>query len=165
MNKKTRQKTTTTEIQEQEQKKENINPLTTSVANLFITSTLIAEDLQRRARGVREDIIIDPPKLSSPTMITTTADYNNNNSKKREEEANPTIENTEEELEQDRSDIELHSSYKSSLLMDNEDDDAIIRDLDYDDSRYIEYDDDSSSDVSLVIKRDNYGNIYEWYIV
>jgi hypothetical protein len=151
--------------QEQEQKKENINPLTTSVANLFITSTLIAEDLQRRARGIREDIIIDPPKLSSPTMITTTADYNNNNSKKREEEANPTIENTEEELEQDRSDIELHSSYKSSLLMDNEDDDAIIRDLDYDDSRYIEYDDDSSSDVSLVIKRDNYGNIYEWYIV
>lgn len=114
-------------LQRQEQKKENINLLTTFIANLFITSTLMAEDFQRRARGVREDII-NPPKLSSPTMITTTADYNNNNSKKRGGEANPTIENTkEEELEQDRSYIELHSSSKSSLQMYNENDDAIIR--------------------------------------
>jgi hypothetical protein len=108
--------------QEQEQKKENINLLTTLITNLFITSTFQVEEFQRRARGVREDIIIDPPKLSSPTMITTTADYNNNNSKKREAEANPTIENTKkEELEQDRSDIEKYSSSKPNLLMDNED--------------------------------------------
>ena len=38
--------------------------------------------------------------------------------------------------------------------MDNEDEEAIIRNMEYDDSSNIEYD-ASSSDVSLVVKRDS----------
>jgi hypothetical protein len=75
-------------LQEQEQKnKDNINLLTTFIANLFITSTFKAEEFQRRARGglgKGEDFIIIPQELSLlPYMMTTTND-NNNNSKKEE---------------------------------------------------------------------------------
>ena len=164
--------------QEQEQKKkENINLLTTFIANLFInlfiTSTFMAPDLQRRARGLGkgEDAIIIPQEPSLlPYMMTTTND-NNNNSKKRGGEPNPITENTkEQELNEDRHDIEEydieeHPSSKSNLLIDNEDDDIINNNIDYyDDSSNIDYY-DNSSDISMVIKRDKYGDIYEWYEV
>jgi hypothetical protein len=143
-----------------------INLGTDLFTNLFITSTFMAPDLQRRARGLGkgEGAIIIPQEPSLlPYMMTTTNDNNNNNSKKREE-PNPITENTKEQEEEDRHDIEEHPSSKSNLLIDNEDDDYVInKNIDYDDSSNIDYD-DYSSDVSLVIKRDKYGDIYEWYI-
>jgi hypothetical protein len=48
------------------------------------------------------------------------------------------------------------------LLIDNEDDDYVINNnIDYDDSSNIDNNYDYSSDVSLVIKRDDHGDIYE----
>jgi hypothetical protein len=158
--------------QEQEQKKkENINPLTTFGANLFNTSTFMAEDPHRTARGVGEggeDAIIIPQEPSLlPYMRTTTSDNNNNYSKKRGE-PNPITENKEEkqELEEDRHDIEEyhieeHPSSKSNLLIDNEDGYVINNNIDCDDSSNIDNNYDYSSDVSLVIKRDDHGDIYE----
>lgn len=73
-------------VPSQEQKKQNINSLT-AFANLFYTSTFMAEELQRRIRGIgkREDIIIPQEPSLSPYMMTTISDDNsNNNSKKRE---------------------------------------------------------------------------------
>jgi hypothetical protein len=74
----------------------------------------MAEDLHRRSRtgGEVEDFIItcQEPSLPPP-MITTTSDdnKNNNNIIRRGEEANPKTENTEdEELEEDKYDIEKH---------------------------------------------------------
>jgi hypothetical protein len=100
-------------------------------------------------------------------MMTTTND-NNNNSKKRGGEPNPITENTkEQELNEDRHDIEEydieeHPSSESNLLIDNEDDDYVINNnIDYDDSSNIDNNYDYSSDVSLVIKRDDHGDIYE----
>jgi hypothetical protein len=79
---------------EEEQRKENINQLITSVANLFITSTLKVEEFQRRARGLGkgEDFIIIPqePSLPPSYIMATTSDDNDNNSEKRKE-ANPTL--------------------------------------------------------------------------
>jgi hypothetical protein len=160
--------------QEQEQKKMVINPESDLITNLFITSTFIAEDLQRRARGEGEgggggeDSIIIPQEPSlSPYMMTTTSDDDNNYCKKRAGEPNPTTENTkEQELEEDRHNIEKyhieeHPSSKSNLLIDNEDDYAINNNIDYDDSSNIDNNYDYSSDVSLVIKRDDHGDIYE----
>jgi hypothetical protein len=159
--------------QQQEQKKMIINLGIDSITNLFITSTFMAPDLQRRARGLGkgEDAIIIPQEPSLlPYMMTTTSD-NNNNSKKRGVEPNPITENTkEQELNEDRHDIEEydieeHPSSKSNLLIDNEDDDIINNNIDYyDDSSNIDYY-DNSSDISMVIKRDKYGDIYEWYKV
>jgi hypothetical protein len=156
--------------QQQEQKNEKIINLGTDlITYLFITSTFMAPDLQRRARGLGkgEDAIIIPQEPSLlPYMMTTTND-NNNNSKKRGGEPNPITENTkEQELNEDRHDIEEydieeHPSSKSNLLIDNEDDDIIKNNIDYyDDSSNIDYY-DYSSDVSLVIKRDDHGDIYE----
>jgi hypothetical protein len=147
---------------EEEQRKENNNQLITSVIYLFITSTLKAEEFQRRARGLEkgEDLIIIPQEPSLlPHMMATTSDDNDNNSKKRVE-ANPPTENMkEQELEEDGSDIEDESSEANSLI-DNEDDDIINNNIDYDDSSNIDcY--DNASDISMVIKRDNYGDIYE----
>jgi hypothetical protein len=159
--------------QQQEQKMMIINLGTDSITNSFITSTFMAPDLQRRARGLGkgEDAIIIPQEPSLlPYMMTTTSD-NNNNSKKRGGEPNPITENTkEQELNEDRHDIEEydieeHPSSKSNLLIDNEDDDIIKNNIDYyDDSSNIDYY-DNSSDISMVIKRDKYGDIYEWYKV
>jgi hypothetical protein len=158
--------------QEQEQKKMVINPESDLITNLFITSTFIAEDLHRRARGEGEgggeDSIIIPQEPSLyPYMMTTTSDDDNNNCKKRAGEPNPTTENTkEQELEEDRHNIEKyhieeHPSSKSNLLIDNEDDYVINNNIDYDDSSNIDNNYDYSSDVSLVIKRDDHGDIYE----
>ena len=158
--------------QEQEQKKMIINLGTDLITNLFITSTFMVPDLQRRARGLGkgEDAIIIPQEPSLlPYMMTTTSD-NNNNSKKRGGEPNPITENTkEQELKEDSHDIEEydieeHPSSKSNLLIDNEDDYVINNNIDYDDSSNIDYY-DNSSDISMVIKRDKYGDIYEWYEV
>src|SRR5215216_509729 len=156
--------------QQQEQKKMIINPRTDSITNSFITSTFMAPDLQRRARGLGkgEDAIIIPQEPSLlPYMMTTTSD-NNNNSKKRGGEPNPITENTkEQELNENRHDIEEydieeHPSSESNLLIDNEDDDYVINNnIDYDDSSNIDNNYDYSSDVSLVIKRDDHGDIYE----
>ena len=86
---------------QEQKKKENINPLTTFGANLFNTSTFMAEDPHRTARGVGEggeDAIIIPQEPSLlPYMRTTTSD-NNNYSKKRGE-PNPITENKEEKQE------------------------------------------------------------------
>jgi hypothetical protein len=148
--------------QEQEQKKENVNLLTALITKLFITSTFQVEEFQRRIRGVREDIIIDPPKLSSPTMITTTTDYSNNNSKKREGEANPTIENTKEKLE-DTHDIEEHPSSKSDFPV-GSDDEGNRRDN-------VFYFNDGKLIIMLdtggywVIKKDRFGNDIDAYKV
>jgi hypothetical protein len=158
--------------QEQEQKKMVINPESDLITNLFITSTFIAEDLQRRVRGEGEgggeDSIIIPQEPSlSPYMMTTTSDDDNNNCKKRAGEPNPTTENTkEQELEEDRHNIEKyhieeHPSSKSNLLIDNEDDYVINNNIDYDDSSNIDNNYDYSSDVSLLIKRGDHGDIYE----
>src|SRR3712207_2795500 len=104
----------------------------------------MAPDLQRRARGEREggeDSIIIPQEPSLPPyMRTTTSDNNNNNSKKRGVELNPTIENTkEQELKEDRHnieeyDIKEHPSSKSNLLIDNENGYVINNNIDCDDS-------------------------------
>ena len=100
-------------------------------------------------------------------MRTTTSDNNNNYSKKRGE-PNPITENKEEkqELKEDRHDIEEyhieeHPSSKSNLLIDNEDGYVINNNIDCDDSSNIDNNYDYSSDVSLVIKRDDHGDIYE----
>jgi hypothetical protein len=47
------------------------------------------------------------------------------------------------------------------LLIDNDDDYVINNNIDYDDSSNIDNNYDYSNDVSLVIKRDKYGDIYE----
>ncbi len=60
--------------------------------------------------------------------------------------------------------IEEHPSSKSNLLIDNGDDYVINNNIDHDDSSNIDYY-DNSSDVSMVIKRDKYRDIYEWYKV
>jgi hypothetical protein len=134
----------------------------------------MAPDLQRRVRGVgeREEHSINIPQEPSlpPSMITTAShDDNNNNCKKRGGEPNPITENAkeEQELKEDRHDIEEYHieelpSSKSNLLIDNEDDYVINNNIDYDDeSSNIDNNYDYSSDVSLVIKRDDHGDIYE----
>jgi hypothetical protein len=157
---------------QEQKKKENINPLTTFGANLFNTSTFMAEDPHRRARGVvegGEDAIIIPQEPSLlPYMRTTTSDNNNNNYSKKRGEPNPITENKEEkqELKEDRHNIEEyhieeHPSSKSNLLIDNENGYVINNNIDCDDSSNIDNNYDYSSDVSLVIKRDDHGDIYE----
>jgi hypothetical protein len=110
--------------QQQEQKNEKIINLGTDlITNLFITSTFMVPDLQRRLReGKVEDLVIAPLELSPPTPIITTTYDNNNNSKKREQ-ANLSTENTkEEELEEDSHYIEGHPLSRHKLLIDNEHD-------------------------------------------
>jgi hypothetical protein len=65
--------------QQQEQKNGKIINLGTDlITNLFITSTFMAPDLQRRLReGKVEDLVIAPLELSPPIHINTTT-YNNN---------------------------------------------------------------------------------------
>jgi hypothetical protein len=125
----------------QEQKEEKIDLLDIS-RKLFFASTFQLEEFQRRIReGKAVDFINTLPELSPPPMRTTSENNNNNNSKKIEGEANLTTENTkkEEQLKEDRYDIEELPSSKSDLLMD-------IEDV-YGDSSNIDYDDDYSSDV------------------
>ena len=76
--------------QQQEQKKENTNPGTDLIINLFIKSTLVAEEIHRRSRGAGEGeegfITIPQEPLLSPLVNNNiTSDDNNNNSKKRGE--------------------------------------------------------------------------------
>lgn len=158
---------------QEQKKKENISPLTTFGANLFNTSTFMAEDPHRRARGVGEggeDAIIIIPQEPSllPYMRTTASDNNKNNYSKKRGEPNPITENKEEkqEIKEDRHDIEEyhieeHPSSKSNLLIDNEDGYVINNNIDCDDSSNIDNNYDYSRDVSLVIKRDDHGDIYE----
>lgn len=98
-------------------------------------------------------------------MMTSTFNNNSNSKKKR-----ITIPNNwkygRTKLEKYRHNIEEyhieeHSSSKSNLLIDNEDDYAINNNIDYDDSSNINNNYDYSSDVSLVIKRDDHGDIYD----
>jgi hypothetical protein len=90
-------------------------------------------------------------------MIATTFYKSRNYIKEREGEANLTTENTkgEEKLEEYNHYIEEYPSSKPNLLIDNVDDYAIKSNIDCD---------DSSPDVSLVMKKDKYGDIYEWYV-
>jgi hypothetical protein len=100
--------------QQQEQKKENTNPGTDLIINLFIKSTLVAEEIHRRSRGGgegEEGFITIPQEPSlSPLVNNITSDDNNNNSKKRGE-TNLSTKNTrkeEDQLEEDSHDIEGH---------------------------------------------------------
>ena len=152
---------------QEQKKKENINPTTTFGANIFNTSTFMAEDPHRRARGGGEAAIIIPQEPSLIPYMRTTISDNNKYSKKRGE-PNPITENKEEkqELKEDRHDIEEyhieeHPSSKCNLLIDNEDGYVINNNIDCDDSSNIDNNYDYSSDVSLVIKRDDHGDIYE----
>jgi hypothetical protein len=156
--------------QEQEQKNEKIiNPGTDLFTNLFITSTLIVLEIVRRLRGVGkggEDSIIIPREPSlPPRMITTASPYEKNNNCKKRGEPNATTENTKEEqkLEEDSHDIEEeHPLSGHNLLIDDDDDDyAIKNNIDHDNISNIDNNYDYSSDISLVIKRDDHGDIYE----
>ena len=74
-----------------------INLGTDLITNLFITSTLAAEELHRRLGGGGEGFVTIPQEPSlSPSVNTTTSNDNNYNSKKRGE-ANLSTENTKEE--------------------------------------------------------------------
>jgi hypothetical protein len=151
--------------EEQVQKNEKIiNPGTDLFTNLFITSTLIVPEIVRRLRGVGkggEDSIIIPREPSlSPYMMTST--FNNNNNSKKREEKNLLTENTnKEEPREESHDIQEYSLSRHNLLIDNEDDYVIDNNTDYDDSINIDNNYDYSNDVSLVIKRDDHGDIYE----
>ena len=83
--------------QEQEQKKTIIKLGTDLFINLFITSTLAAEDFDKRsrARGEGEDSIIIPrePSLPRPLSTATSGDNKNNNNGIRREESKPMTEN------------------------------------------------------------------------
>ena len=110
--------------QEQEQKKTIIKLGTDLFINLFITSTLAAEDFDKRSRagGEGEDSIIIPrePSLTRPLSTATSGDNKkNNNNGIRREESKPMTENTKEE-EEDRDDIEKHPSPKPNLVTDDD---------------------------------------------
>ena len=130
--------------QQQEQKNEKIIKLGTDLlVNLFITSTFVVPELQKRLRGVGkggEDSIIIPREPSLPPYMRTSTFNNDNNSKKREEE-NLLTENKEEEqqLEEDSHDIEEGNPLsRNELLINNEHDGGGVVDhvyLDYDDGR------------------------------
>ncbi|MDP8941231.1 MAG: hypothetical protein M3M84_01655 [Thermoproteota archaeon] len=110
--------------QEQEQKKKIITLGTDLITNLFITSTLAAEDFDKRSRaggeGEGEDFIIIPrePSLPRPLSTATSGDNKNNNNGIRREESKPMTENTKEE--EDRDDIEKHPSPKPNLATDDD---------------------------------------------
>jgi hypothetical protein len=150
--------------QEQEQKKEIIRPLNNIIGKSFISSTFMAQDLQRRAKEKGEDIIIDPPELSPPSMITTTSDDNNNNSKKIAGKANLTTESTkEEELKEDRHDIEEHSSSKANFLIHSDDEgDGGYNFLYFMDGKLV-----IMPDIGRywVIKKDSLGDVIDTYKV
>jgi hypothetical protein len=146
-------------VSSQEQKKQNINPLT-ALANLFYTSTFMAEDLQRRIRriGKREDIIIPQEPSLSPYMMTTISDDNNNNNSKKRE-SNRIAQNTKakKELGEDRHYIVGQPLSKLNLLMGNPDDGDI------DGDRYVW---DGDGDFYFPggkwrIKRDSQGNVID----
>ena len=146
-------------VSSQEQKKQNIKPLT-ALANLFYTSTFMAEDLQRIIRAIakREDIIIPQEPSLSPYMMTTISDDNNNsNSKKRE--ANRIAQNTKEEKElgEDRHYVVGQPLSKLNLLMGNSDDGDI------DGDRYVWGGDGDFyfPGGKWRIKRDSQGNVID----
>ncbi len=81
----------TPSAQQQGQKNKKIIKLGTDlISDLFITSTFIVPELQRRLRevgkGRGEDSIIIPREPSLSPYMGTSIFNNNNNSKKREEE-------------------------------------------------------------------------------
>lgn len=141
--------------QEQEQKK-TISKLGTDLfINLFITSTLAAEDFDKRSRagGEGEDSIIIPqePSLPRPLSTATSGDNKNNNNGIRREESKPMTENTKEE--EDRDDIEKHPSPKPNLVTD--DDGGGV------DHVYSDYDDGEK----WLRKKDIHGDINDMYKV
>ena len=127
-------------VQEQEQKLKNefISSEATFVKNLFNTTTLMGQDLQRRIREREDpfkaplDVPLPPP---IPTTNTDTSDYDNsnNNSKKTAGKANvTTIKRKEEEKgEEDKQMIEENEQYRkehlpssnANLPIDNDDND------------------------------------------
>jgi hypothetical protein len=143
--------------QQQEQKKENTNPGTDLITNLFITSTLAAEEIHRRSRGGGEGeegfiTIPQEPSLSPPVNIIT-SDDNNNNSKKRGE-ANLSTKNTkkeEDQLEEDSHDIEGHPLSRNKLLIDNKNDGVGV------DHVHLDYDDGGK----WVRHKDKFGNVID----
>jgi len=140
--------------QEQEQKKTIIKLGTDLFINLFITSTLAAEDFDKRSRagGEGEDSIIIPqePSLPRPLSTATSGDNKNNNNGIRREESKPMTENTKEE---ERDDIEKHPSPKPNLVTD--DDGGGV------DHVYSDYDDGEK----WLRKKDIHGDINDMYKV
>jgi hypothetical protein len=143
--------------QQQEQKKENTNPGTDLITNLFITSTLVSEEIHRRSRGGEgeEGFITIPQEPSlSPPVNNITSDDNNNDSKKRGE-ANLSTKNTkkeEEQLEEDSHDIEGHPLSRNKLLIDNKNDGCGGVD-----HVYLDYD----GGEKWVRKKDKFGNFID----
>ncbi len=145
--------------QQQGQKKEKIIKLGTDlITDLFITSTFMAPEIQRRLREVgkgeeEEDSIIIPREPSLPPYMRTRTFNNNSNNKKREEENLLTENKGEEEeqqLEEDSHDIEGHPLSKNELPIDNEHDcggDVDHVYSDYDDGRKWEKNKDTFGNV------------------
>lgn len=103
--------------QQQEQKEESINLGTALVVNLFITSTILAQDFHKNERGKAKDSIIPREPSLSPPVNTANSDNNNNNndSKKGEEQ---------QQLKEDSHNMEQYPSSRFNLPIDNENDDA-----------------------------------------
>jgi hypothetical protein len=147
-------------VQEQEQKLKNefISSEATFVKNLFNTTTLMGQDLQRRIRE-GEDPFKAPLDVPLPPSIPTTtdiSDYDNNNyNSEIRTEPNPTTINTKQEekqIEKDNYYVEEHlSSSNSNLIIDNED---VIHDGNSNSSSNIDY--DNGPDVRCLTKRHIY---------
>ena len=73
--------------QQQEQKEDSINLGTALVVNLFITSTILAQNFHRNERGKAQDSNIpQEPSLPLPVKTTTSDNNNNNNDSKKGED-------------------------------------------------------------------------------
>jgi hypothetical protein len=137
--------------QQQEQKEESINLGTALVVNLFITSTILAQDFHKNERGKAKDSIIPREPSLPPPVNTANSDNNNNNDSKKGEDIiiprepslgpymmmtttsddnnknNNNIKNREEEeqqLKEDSHNMEQYPSSRFNLPIDNENDDA-----------------------------------------
>jgi hypothetical protein len=143
--------------QQQGQKNEKIIKLGTDLfTDLFITSTFIVPEIQRRLREVGKgggEVSIIIPREPSLSHMRTSTFNNNSNSKKREEE-NLLTENKEEEeqIEEDSHDIEGHPLSKNELLIDNQHDDG--SDVDH---VYLVYDDGRKWEEN----KDTFGNVID----
>jgi hypothetical protein len=144
--------------QQQGQKNEKIIKLGTDLfTDLFITSTFIVPEIQRRLREVGKgggEVSIIIPREPSLSHMRTSTFNNNSNSKKREEEnlLTENKEQEEEQIEKDSHDIEGHPLSKNELLIDNQHDDG--SDVDH---VYLVYNDGRKWEEN----KDTFGNVID----